>query len=243
MDLFHKFLFFAVPVTFIELLAALVGIYYLRNHTKTKKLNKYFVIFLWYTFFNELIAAYAPIAYFSDYNYFGFVKDTIFEKNIWLYNIYYIVNFSFLIYYFNNYLPKKSFKKAANYLVIFYIISSIVFLNFTDVFYKSYSNYSLAVGVLLLLASILKFYLRLLKTDKIIDLKKYLPIYLSIGLLVLYLCVTPLDVFSKYFKTVNEVYVNIRINVLLIANIFMYSTFIIGFFVCAKKDAKGEVVN
>ncbi|PHS64051.1 MAG: hypothetical protein COB12_08685 [Flavobacterium sp.] len=240
MDYFNKFLFNAIPTVLLELLAALAGFYFLKKNRNASKYDKYFVVFLWYTFANEVIGAYAPIAYFSEYRIFGFIKGTLFERNYWLYNIYFIINASFLVYYFNNLLSNKKSRKITNFVLWSYVLSAIIFLFATDVYYKSYSNFTFALGAILLLISILLFYFRLLKTDEIIDLKKYLPIYLSIGVMFFYLCVTPIELFAKYFKITNEVYVAIRINLLLICNIFMYTTFIIGFIVCAKDKPNKE---
>ena len=244
MDYYYKFLFNVIPIDLIELFAALSGVYYLNKKKKNDKIIKYFVVFLWYTFINEIIGMYSPIAYFSNYKYFGIVKDTVFERNIWLYNIYFIINFSFLIYFFKSLLSNTKFRKTMNIVIIIFVLIATMYLYFSKEFFISYSILTLTTGSILVLINILMFYSRLLKADKVINLKKYLPIYLSIGVMFFYLCVTPIELFAKYFKMINEVYVNIRTNILLVANIFMYSTFITGFIVCAKSNTnKDELLN
>ena len=242
MDYFHKFLFSVIPIYLFELLAALAGTFYLNKKENNNNLNKYFVIFLWCTFFHEIVGAYSPIAYFSEYRYFGFVKGTVFERNIWQYNIYFIISFSFLIYYFKSILSDKKFKKRMGFVNLIYVLGSIIYLFISKDFFTNYSIFTLIVGSLLVTVNILLFYFRLLKTDKVLNLKIYLPIYISFGALFFYLCTIPLELFSVYFKAVNELYVNIRTNVILIANIFMYGTFITGFIVCAKDNNKTEEI-
>jgi len=238
LEYYSKFLLNVIPIILIELIAAITGSYYLKKKDYPLLINKYLVIFLWYTFFTEAIGTYAPLAFFSGYEYLGFVKNTLLVRNYWLYNIYFIISFSFLTYYFKAFLSNNRIKKTFNYLIGLYVITAVVYFLETNTFFIKYSIYTFSVGTVLLLISIILFYFELLKSDKVINLKRYLPIYISIGVLFFNLCVTPLQLFSKYFKSINELYVNLNATVLLIANIFMYSTIIIGFLVCSKKEFK-----
>ena len=111
----------------------------------------------------------------------------------------------------------------------------------SDVFFKEDSVFTAIAGTLLLLLVNVLFYFDLLKSNQILNLKKQLPIYISVGVLVFYLCVTPIDLFSQYFKRVNELFVNVKAIIYIIANILMYTTFTIGFLVCAKN--KKENLN
>ena len=93
MDYFNKFLINTSIYLTLELLAATAGTYYLKKNTEASNSTFYLVYFLWFTFILEVIAIYSPIAYFTDCEYFGFVYDTVFERNIWLYNIYSLISF------------------------------------------------------------------------------------------------------------------------------------------------------
>lgn len=235
LDYFHKYLISTIPVNILEIAALLSGIYYLKKTGKPLAINKYLVVVLWYTVISDLIGAYAPIGYFSDYKYFGFVKDTLIVRNLWLYNCYFLISYSFFIYYFISYLTNEYYKKIAKYVIGLYVISGISYIIISNTFFTAYSIFSITVGSLLLLISIILFYLDVLKSDEIIKLKRYLPIYISIGVLFFNLCVVPLQLFSKYFKAINELYVNISSFISLIGNVFMYSAFIIGFLMCTPK--------
>jgi len=208
-----------------------------------KNREKYLVYFLIFNFLLEIAGSYSPVGFFSNYKYFGFVKNTPFENNVWLYNIYFLINFSFFIYYFRSYIESNKIRNILKVLIVFYIISGSINLFCSDVFFKSYSLYLTIVGTLLILISVVLFYFDILKSEEIINLKKYLPIYISIGVLVFNLCITPLDIFSRFFNVENELFIKVKTNILIYASIFMYITFITGFIVCAKDTKKLEELN
>jgi len=219
----------------LEIIAAITGSYYIFKKPYAHKVFKYLVYFLWFTVITEIIAMYTTIAYFTEYKYFGFTKDTNFEKNYWLFNIYSLINYSFFLYFFISLLQKDKIKKILNIINIGYVIIGILILIASDTFFIKDSIYTNTLGTILLLFAIILFYFDLLKSDKIINFKRYLPIYISIGVLGFNLCTTPLSIFSIYFERINELFVNVKINIYLFANIFMYSTFILGFIICSKK--------
>ena len=244
MDLFYRYLLTVIPINLLELTAFAAGIYFLKNRANTSLANKVLIYFLGFTLLVELLAKYAAIAYFSEYEYFGFVKDTLFERTNWIYNIYIIIMYSFFIYYFGSLLISVKTKSIFKKLSFLFIVVSILNLIFSGVFFKSSSVFISIIGSLLLLIVIIYFYFDLLKTDKIINLKKYLPIYISIGILIFILCETPLSIFSQYFKTINKSFIVLKTNILLLVNIIMYGTFITGFIITAKSNSnKEEILN
>ena len=229
------YLIYALPVTLIELFSVFAGIYYLSKSQSSDLVTKYLVWFLGLTFLTEVIGTYAPVAYFSDYEYFGFVKDTPFEKNKWLYNCYSIIGYGFFPIYFGYYLKNIFWTRLLKGLVFIFVISSILNLIFSDVFYKSDSKFVHLAGTLLLLFSVALFYLELLRSNLILNLKRFLPMYISIGVFIFYLCITPLTIFSDYFNSKNNSFVELQVNMILYSNIFMYSLFILGFYICSRK--------
>lgn len=223
-----------IPILLVEFLAAIVGIYYLKKETRLKS-SVHLVTFLWLTLFVEVIGSYAPIAYFSDYKYFSFVEGTPFSKNYWLYNCFLIVSFSFFVYYFRSFIKSKKTRLLLKVLIFFFIFSSIINLLFSEVFFVGYSQYVTLTGTLLLFFSVVLFYFELLRSDFLLQLKQFLPIYISVGVLLYNLCVTPIDIFSNYFSAGNDYFVKLKNDVYLYANIFMYVTFIVGFIVCSRR--------
>ena len=243
MEYFHQYLISGLSSYILEILSGIAGLYYLKRNPNTHKSNKYLVLLLWYTFFVEVIGAYAPLAYFSDYKYFSFVKDTVFEDNYWWYNIYILLNFSFFVYYFSSFLKTNSRKKTFKILNVLFLISGSLNLIFSDIFFNGYSKFSLVTGTILVLVSIFVFYFELLKSDLVLSLRKLLPVYISIGFLVYSFISTPLDIYSEFFNLENDLYVKLKGFVLVAINIFMYSTFIIGFLVCSKNKNTNIELN
>ena len=140
-------------------------------------------------------------------------------------------------------LKSKAQKKAITLILSIYIIIGVLNLILSDVFFKGDSVFTAIAGTLLLLLVNVLFYFDLLKSNQVLNLKKQLPIYISVGVLVFYLCVTPIDLFSQYFKRVNELFVNVKAIIYIIANILMYTTFIIGFLVCSKNKNSNIELN
>ncbi len=218
----------------MELLAALAGSFYLSN-TNASKISKQLVAFLWITFFVEVIAAYAPIAYFSEFKYFSFVKDTPFEDHKWLYNIYTLYSYIFLTYYFYQNLRNLKWRLILKVIIVTFAFAAVINLIFSGIFFEADAQFTLLAGTLILVMSIIMFYFELLQSDLLLQLKRILPMYISVGVMVFSLCVTPVDIFSKYFSAENVSFVALRNNVYLYTNVFMYTIFIIGFLICSRK--------
>ncbi len=194
------------------------------------------VVFLWFTFVIEVIGSYSPIAYFTDYEFFSYIKDTVFRRNSWLYNIFNIISPVFFVYYFRSYINNKIYRKLLLILATLFVISSAVNLALTDVFFKFESQYVNLAGAFLLFFSIVLFFFQLLKSDHILNLKRFLPVYIAIAVMLFFLCVTPLTIYSEFFRTStgNQLFVNLHVRILLYSNIFMYSFFILGFIICSR---------
>lgn len=233
---FQDYLQFSGPIVLLELLSAIAGIYYLKKVPAISTPSKMLVAFLWFTFFVEVVGAYSPVAYFSEYKFLSFVKGTIFERNRWLYNIYNIIKFVFFVYYFRSYIKRKFNRNLLLILTSLFIITSIVNLALTDVFFKFESQYVNLTGTFLLMFSIILFFFQLLISDLIVNLKRFLPIYVAIAVMLFYLCVTPVSIYSEFFTTTtgNKLFVDLHVRILLYSNIFMYSFFILGFIVCSR---------
>ncbi|MDN3724061.1 hypothetical protein QRD02_06675 [Aequorivita sp. SDUM287046] len=234
---FNDFLLYILPIYILEVLAALAGTYYLKKTSSPFKNTKYLVQFLWLTVFVETVGLYSPGAYFSNYELFSFVKDTPFAENYWWYNIYILVSYTFYIFYFISFVRKDYWKTIFGVAVGIFLLSSTLIFIFTDIFFKGYSPYVSIAGTILLFFSIVLFYFELLRSDLILALKWSLPFYISVGVLMFNLCLTPVELFIQYYnlKEGNELFVTLRSNVLLYGNIFMYSIYTLGFLVCSKK--------
>ncbi|MDC7995421.1 hypothetical protein [Altibacter sp. HG106] len=231
-----EYIISTAPISFVEIVAALCGIYYFRRNRGDQR-TKYFVIFLWITAAVDILGAYAPIAYFSDYAIFGFVEKTPFRANYWLFNIYVILMFSFYSLYFSTFLRYEWVQRAIRIGVGLFVIAAGINLSQGEVFFSHVSPFSYGVGSLLTLFVILLFYFELLRSNIILHIRRYLPMYVSVGVMAFILCITPLEFYSGYFNlnTGNDQYVELRNVILMVTNIFMYSVFSIGFIICSRR--------
>lgn len=223
-----------IPTRALQLIAALVGTYYYKKINSSKS-NRYLVLFLWLVVIIEFLGLYTTIGYYSGYEYLSFIEHSFLVSNYWLYNPFIILSFVFYTWYFRDNIDDKWWRKILKYLILAYALLSILNLTFSDVFLKGYSHFSTMAGTLLLILSITLFYFELLKSDVLLNLKHFLPLYISIGTLIFYLCITPVDIFSRYFKLKNYFFVYFKLNIYFYMNIFLYSTYIFGFIICSRK--------
>ncbi len=244
LDYFNQYLINTLSGYTLEFLAIISGLYFLKKNPNASSPIKNLVYFLWFSLFWDIVGSYAPIAYFSKNEYFGFVENTPFNNNYWWFNIYMIVSFSFFIYFFNSFISNTVVNKRLRLLIIVFVIVTVINLLLSDIFFNGYSIFTSVVGSVIVMVSIFLYYFDLLKRDDIISLKRQLPIYISIGVLIYNLTITPSDIYSQYFNTHNDIYIKFSGLIVLLANIIMYGTFITGFIVCAKSNPnKGEILN
>lgn len=225
---------FAFPVLAIAYLALISGlIYFKRDSSVPIKILIYFLSFIC---FIELIANYSVIGYFSDYKYFSFIKDTPFKRNTWLYNFYDLLNPIFTSIFFLFFIKNTLYKKIFSVILGVYFLLSIYFQFIVTSFFEMSSLVVLG-GTFLILAVTFQFFFELLKSNRILSLKTYLPMYIAVGAFVFNLTTAPLSIFSDYFNVSNgnSLFVKLQIYIVLFSNLFMYSCFIIGFLVCSKK--------
>lgn len=220
----------------LEFIAALAGSYYIQSRKSVKKNDWYLVIFLWVILFVEIIGVYAQYAYYSNYEYLSFIKNTPFERNYWLYNIKNIFNYLVYVYFFKSYLTTKKLQYFLNFAMLVFFITSLVNLLNADVFFKAHSSYIAMAGSTLLLISIGGYFYEFLKSDKILYFKYSLPVYIALGLLVFELTISPLKIYSNYFnENISPEFVSLFSFAILVTNIWLYSIFTFGFLLCSQK--------
>lgn len=153
----------------LEGFSAIAGIYYLRRYPNDSS-NKLLTYFLIITFSDKTIALIPAIIYHHEALHY--LKKTVWYSNFWLFNPYLIASFSFYCFYFGKSLKSRILKKILNYLVIFFVISSSLNLVFSNVFFVSYSYFTLFVGVALLFLAVSFYYYDILQDEKLLEIKK-----------------------------------------------------------------------
>ena len=172
------------------------------------------------------------------YNEFEFLRDTFLIKNSWAYNITIIVKFLFFSYYFNS-IYNSYWNKVIKFLTVFFLISAIINLIFSDIFFNGLSSYTYITGSILILISILNYFFEVLKSDEILNFNKTLPFYIAIGTLIFHLCMTPLFIYGKYYSiSRNPEFADLYKLILTSSNIFMYSCYILGLVISLKNKTK-----
>ncbi len=224
-----------IIINVFEIAAVVSGIFYTVKN-KEDIYSRYFVYFLMFTvFIVELIFGWLP-GLIKKIDALSFLKDTIFTSNQWTYNINDLVSFSFYLSFFAFQIKSDRNKKNAFVVIILFLISAIINLLLTSVFFEGISSYIYIVGSLLLFLFISYYFFQLFLSENLLIFYKTIPFYVAIGCSLFYLCVTPIFIYEKfYFESINVEYKKIHKLLLTLINVFTYSTYTIGFIVCSKK--------
>ncbi len=218
----------AIITIVFELIAALSGSYYLRK--VNDQALRIFVYYLWLTVIVEIVGSYSFLMLYDfDNEWFIAIKNSVFRRNTWLYNIYSYLAMGFLsIFYYN---LMTSFKTKITVLSTLGIFSlfSILYFTLTDAFFIAALPYHFFISVSIICLYVLLYFLQLINSDKILDFYKLPSFYISIILLLWYLSIIPLFIFDGYFKSINSDFARFRTLLLLFINICTYSSFAFAF--------------
>lgn len=218
-----------------ELLAAMAGSYYLTKKPNTQIAVKMFVYFLWITFFVEIIGLYATYAYLTNYKDLGFLKDSPFKSNHWLYNIYGVLSYLIYFLFFALHLRRKKFRKIILSLTVFFAVTGTINLILSDSFFNAFSAYSHITGTIIMILCISAYYYELLTSERILYFYKNVAFYISIGALIFHVVSTPLFIYSKYFTRQSPEFILVYEVVLKSANFFLYGIIMLGFIWCSGR--------
>lgn len=224
-----------IYVTYIfELFAALSGSYYLIKTPNARKELIYFSWFLWFVLLADLSGAYTLWAYFDDYKTFPFLEDSLFTRNFWLYNWLNLISISFYSFLFIKQIKRIKYKGILKFVLLVFILLGIFKLISSNQLFYRYDMSIRFVGALLLIIAIGIYYFELLMSDQILDIKKNLLFYISVGVIIWHLCVLPIQIYSVYFSVENFDFINMYAAILRYCNIFMYGLFSFAFIYCAQ---------
>ena len=225
-------------VFLLELGAAVAGTIYLR-YTKTRTpYSKIFVIYLWLVVVVEAIGLYPAINYFTDFSFMPFIEGTVFERNYWLYNSYNIVKFAIFFVFFIAQLRSRINIRIFNWILLGFVITTILNLILTDVFFTRSSAFTYIAGSLILMILIFVYYMELLTSDRILVFYKSLSFYISVSLLLWHVTVTPLFIYNKYFSISSPEFVQLHSTILKFSNYFLYSMYILAFLICLRGNKR-----
>ncbi|MGG5209248.1 hypothetical protein ACQWU4_09875 [Chryseobacterium sp. MIQD13] len=142
------------------------------------------------------IAGYILLSLIDIFCYFYFRSTNRSTETFYVIGFLMIVFFMYLLYYFQL-LYWPVLKKIQSVLLILFVVNITVMFCIEDDLLHHFSFNMLYVDILLLLFSIILFLYQTFNSDKILELNNYLPFWISVSLLILFIGSIPI----LYFRT------------------------------------------
>ena len=228
----------------VIVLAALVGLFRLKKfyHTNTR----FFIYFLIYVVFIELLGYYPYFAHVDDsMTWIGKLTiGTIFEENFLWYTIFWQIGSAvFLSFYFYKILKNNLYKKIIRFSIVFYVLFSFGYAVFNyEIFYVDMMKPIWILGLgQSVLCSIL-YFLEVLGSEKIMSFYKSVEFYVAAVFFTWLLVRTPLVFYQIYYSSADWNFVFLRRDIILFANLFMYLSFAFALIFC-KPENNSELVS
>lgn len=224
----------------LELIAALTASFY---YYKTKDHSfKTFVWYLWLIVIVETLGLYGYVLQNNyDNSWFIWLKNSVFCSNVWLFNIYGILALILLgLFYIRN-LKDTFSKNVIKAIVLISTFFALIYFLVTNGFFEKTIPYHFTIQTFAVFIFVILYFRELIKSDELLEFYKSYLFYISLGLMLWYLCVTPLFIFDGYFYAINKEFVVFRKNYLLTFNILLYSCYIFAFFLSLYH--KGKLVQ
>lgn len=154
-------------------------------------------------------------------------------SNVILFNVYYLIYFSFFFYLFMRMIEERRFKRYIKICIVVFWIFYLSDLVFTDIFEESFSR-SYIAGAGGLIFCIILYYISILQSSLVLIIKNDLLFWISVGLFLFYIGYIPIKIIkSWYYQYDNFFQLLLIIQFFLI--IVMYSFFLIGFLWMKKR--------
>lgn len=194
---------------------------------KNKKLGKGIFYF---------IAASAIIVSVDTYVYFArLYKPQLNTIPFYVIGVNLSVFFLFFIY-FRHVLVLEKSKKINLILIYLFITSYFLFAIFSKDFFTRFPYIFYFIELILLLGNIYLVLHETFNSDKILNIKSYYPFWACIGVMAIYLGVTPLLIISN--TSLKMMNINIFLIILFIVNVIGYSILITGIFYAQNINLK-----
>ena len=224
----------------VEFMAAVTGLFLLSKYKHTAV--KYFIYFLVYVVFVELIGSY-PI-YLVNFDFLSEIKEivnsTVFKYNYWWYNIFWTLGSMFFYsFYYHKILENKVFKRILKYATFLaLVISLILIFSDLDAFFARTNIIISLSGTIIVLLCVLFYFIEMLNSDKILTFHRSFNFYVSATNLIWWLATVPLTFYGMYNITEDMDFVFLKWKIMLGSNIFMYSTFTFALIWCRPRQDK-----
>lgn len=169
--------------------------------------------------------------------YLGYyLKDVVYDipLNKFIYNLYYLIHFSFFFYIFMRMIENDRFKKNIKIgLVIFWLffLSDLVF---AGIFQSSFARTYIA-GAAILIFCIILYYISILQSSLVLVIKNDLLFWVSVGLFLFYIGYIPIKIIKTWFYKPDsffEFLLVIQFSLIIV----MYLFFLTGFLWMKKRS-------
>ncbi|MCX7547419.1 hypothetical protein OS188_05560 [Xanthomarina sp. F1114] len=218
----------------ILVVCAVIGIMFYKKYRNYN--SKIFIYYLVYVALVDFIGSYPSyVIEIEELHGLGnYLKGTYFSRNFWWFTIFWnIGSVLFMSYYYYVILKNRTFKKIVKYICLIFLASSIIYISQNvDAFFNSLLKFVNIFGALVILNCISLYFIEILNSDKILVFYKSLNSIVSITMFLWWLIITTLLFYEAYFSAYDIGYLNLRSNVYLFSNLFMYSTFSLALILC-----------
>lgn len=205
-------MFTYIIIYLITLTFALISYKKYRNNLYLKL----FLYFLIYSFLTEIIGTFI-ISYFN-------VRANL------IYNTWWLLNSIFYMFFFLSKIKKFLKRNLIIGLIIVFVIYNIINI----IFFKNYKNQilidSFIVGCIFIVITVMMYYTEILNSNAILNIKKSIYFWISIGVLIFNIGMIPVFVIAELID-----YSGVFKYIILGLNILMASSFITGFIVSKKE--------
>jgi len=222
----------------VEVIAAIVAIIVYKKYRNTSV--KFFLWFLIYVAFVELIGNYPRYVY--EYDYLKplkeFLSGTFFKQNYWWYNIFWtIASAVFYSFYFIKILKTKRFKVIIKICVALFFISVIlkIAIDFKALF-NSLIVFNTVFGASIIIICTILYFMEVLKSEKILTFYRSINFFIATIIFIWFLVVTPLVFYNVYFSKDDWDFIILKSVIILSMNVFMYLTFSFALLWCKPQN-------
>jgi hypothetical protein len=215
-----------VPIS--ELLASVVGTIYFYKYRDTPL--RYLLVLLWYITLTEFTSWYVGSNQIEN---FLFIKKNGVLYTLWLYNLLNTISFSVFFFIYYQSIKKKRFKFWIKIFFICFILLSVINWSFIQSFIYEYSELPKIMGSILIIITVLFYFIELLESEKIIVFHRLLLFWVSIGLLLFYTGTIPFNLKVNGYALIPGIHKLFLI--ITILALIMYLTFTFGF-IWSKKE-------
>lgn len=228
-----------------EILVVVLGVLYLRKIPGIPFYKKLFIYYLFGILLVDLSGYYVAVAYFTDYKWFGFVKNTVWERNYWLFNAVNPISFLIFLWFFIAQLDSERIKRWLKIATVLFLTGCIISNIFSGDYFTAYVAFTYIVGSILLSVCIACYLIQILRNEQIVDFHKSLSFYVALGALFWHLGFTPMFIYNRYnIMESSPLFLEIYKITLSILNLIMYGSFAVGFLIEMKTFRKsGKIVG